>query len=178
MTEQVYLKDSYKKEFESTVTKVDGKDIILDKTIFYPSSGGQPGDIGALVVDGKEYQVISTKKSGPDIVHEVDAQGIKPGDTATSLIDWSRRYRFMRGHTACHILSFIVHEKTGALITGNQIAEDKCRIDFDLENFDKEQMNRFESKTNDIISEGVDVDTKFLPREEALQIPSVMKLKN
>ncbi|MFH1668877.1 MAG: alanyl-tRNA editing protein AlaX, partial [Candidatus Woesearchaeota archaeon] len=84
----------------------------------------------------------------------------------------------MRYHTACHILSTVVEKDTGSLITGNQITEDKSRIDFNMENFDKEQMNRFESKTNDIISEGVDVDTKFLPREEALQIPSVMKLKN
>ena len=177
MTELLYLDDSYKKEFDAKVTRVEGSNIILDRTAFYPASGGQPGDTGLLVVGGKEYKVIATKKS-PDVVHEVNEEGIKQGDNVTGLIDWARRYRFMRGHTACHVLSYVVNKKTGALITGNQIAEDKCRIDFDLENFDREQIGSFEKKTNELISEGIDVNTKFLPREEAFQIPSVLKLKN
>ena len=177
MTELLYLDDSYKKEFDAKVTRVEGSNIILDRTAFYPASGGQPGDTGLLVVGGKEYKVIATKKS-PDVLHEVNEEGIKQGDNVTGLIDWARRYRFMRGHTACHVLSYVVNKKTGALITGNQIAEDKCRIDFDLENFDREQIGSFEKKTNELISEGIDVNTKFLPREEAFQIPSVLKLKN
>ncbi|MBU2561267.1 MAG: alanyl-tRNA editing protein [Nanoarchaeota archaeon] len=178
MTDLTYLNDSYKKEFEAIVTKVEGRGITLDNTCFYPTSGGQPGDTGVLVAAGKEYKVVSAKKAGPDIIHEVDQDGIKEGDRVTGMVDWTRRYRFMRGHTACHVLSYVVNKETGALITGNQIAEDKCRIDFDLENFDREQIRSFEEKANRIISEGVEVSTKFLPREEAFQIPSVLKLKN
>lgn len=84
----------------------------------------------------------------------------------------------MRGHTACHILSYVVNKETGALITGNQIAEDKCRVDFDLDSFDRELIKSFEEKSNQIIRAAVDVDIKFLPREEAFQIPSVFKLRN
>lgn len=178
MTTLIYLEDSYKKEFDTTVAKAEGKNIILDKTIFYPTSGGQPGDTGVLVADGKEYRILNTRKAGQDIIHEVDQEGIKEKDQVTGLIDWARRYRFMRGHTACHVLSYVVNRETGALITGNQIAEDKCRIDFDLENFDREQISSFEKKANEIIAEGVDVNIKVLPREDAFQIPSVLKLKN
>ncbi len=178
MTDPVYLKDSYRKEFESTVTKVDGKDIVLDKTIFYPTSGGQPGDIGAIVVDGKEYRILATKKAGQDIIHEVDSEGIRIGDQATALIDWSRRYMLMRYHTACHILSTVVEKDTGSLITGNQIAEDKSRIDFNMENFDRDKIQEYEKKTNDMIAENLDVETRFLPKDEAFQIPGISKLKN
>ncbi|MBW2997407.1 alanyl-tRNA editing protein [Candidatus Woesearchaeota archaeon] len=178
MTTLIYLEDSYKKEFDAKVTKAEAKNIILDKTIFYPNSGGQPGDTGVLVINGKEYKVINTKKAGPETIHEVDQEGIKEGDQVTGLLDWARRYRFMRGHTACHVLSYIVNKETGALITGNQISEEKCRIDFDLENFDREQISSFEKKANAIIAEGVEVNIKVLPREEAFQIPSVLKLKN
>ncbi|MBW2966977.1 alanyl-tRNA editing protein [Candidatus Woesearchaeota archaeon] len=178
MTELLYLEDSYSKEFEATAVKVEGKEVWFDKTLFYPTSGGQPGDTGSLVVAGKEYKVLAVRKQGPDAVHEVDTAGIKAGDAVTGLIDWTRRYRFMRGHTACHVLSYAVHKNTGALITGNQIGEEKCRVDFDLENFDREQIKSFEAEANDIISSGAQVLTKFLPREEAFQIPEVLKLKN
>jgi misacylated tRNA(Ala) deacylase len=178
MTELTYLNDSYIQEFEANVTKVEGKNIFLDKTAFYPESGGQPGDTGVLVADGDEYKVLATKKAGPEVIHEVDQEGIKAGDKITGIIDWQKRHNFMRGHTACHVLCYVVNNETGALITGNQIAEDKCRIDFDLENFDREQIQSFENRTNEIINEGVDVTIDVLPREEAFQIPSVLKLKN
>lgn len=181
MTELIYHEDSYMKELECSVVGVDkdnSKKIILDKTIFYPTSGGQPADKGQLVVNGKSYNVINVKKVGNDIVHEVDSSGIEEGSNVTAMIDWSYRYKLMRGHSACHVLSYVVHQETGALITGNQIKEEKCRIDFDLEEFDREQIKQFEEKTNEIIKSGIPVRTKILPREEAFEIPSVLKLKN
>lgn len=178
MTEPLYLKYSYRKEFEAKVINIEGNNLILDRTAFYPTSGGQPGDTGVLVADGKEYKVINTRKAGPDIIHELDHEGMKEGDSVTGILDWSRRYRFMRGHTACHVLSYVVNKETGALITGNQISDDKCRIDFDLANFDREQIKSFEKKANKIIEENTYVTMKFLPRDEAFQIPEVMKLKN
>jgi misacylated tRNA(Ala) deacylase len=178
MTSLIYLDDSYMKEFEAEVTKVEGRCIQLDQTCFYPLSGGQPGDTGIIVANGKEYNVVATTKKGPDVIHEVDQEGIKQGDNITGLIDWTRRHYLMRSHTACHILCLVVHKETGALITGNQIYEDKCRIDFNIEEFDRELIQSFEKKANDIISQGVDVVTKTLPKEEAFQIPDVLKLKD
>jgi misacylated tRNA(Ala) deacylase len=178
MTSLIYLDDSYMKEFEAEVTDADGRLIQLDKTCFYPLSGGQPGDTGVIVANGKEYKVVATTKKGSDVIHEVDQEGIRQGDNITGLIDWTRRYHLMRSHTACHILCLVVHKETGALITGNQIYEDKCRIDFNIEEFDRELIQSFEKKANDIISQGVDVVTKTLPKEEAFQIPDVLKLKD
>ncbi len=178
MTKLVYMEDGYQKEFEAKVTKVDRKNIFLDQTCFYPLSGGQPGDTGVIVADGKEYKVLNTIKKGPDVIHEVDQEGIKEGDNITGMIDWAKRYHNMRSHSACHLLCHVVESETGALITGNQIKEDGCRIDFDIADFDRDLIQSFEKKTNELIAENITINTKMLPREEAFDIPSVCKLKN
>lgn len=178
MTEMLYLKDSYAKQFEAKVLKVEGRSVVLDKTLFYPQGGGQPSDTGVLVCEGKEYNVVHASKRDGEVVHEVDKEGMKEGEKVTGMIDWARRYRFMKAHTASHLLSYVVHDATGALITGNQITEEKCRIDFNLENFDREQIKSFEEKTNELIKQGAEVEVKELPREEAFKIPAVLKLKN
>ncbi|MBT7902878.1 alanyl-tRNA editing protein [Candidatus Woesearchaeota archaeon] len=193
MTELLYLKDSYAKEFEATIVSVEGKFIILDKTLFYPQSGGQPTDIGTIKLleavedcdcestDGAtDIRVVFAKKMGGNVSHELETEdhGLKQGDLIKGIIDWDTRYLHMRYHTACHLLSTIVHNATGALITGNQIGVLKSRVDFDLENFDREQIKSYEEKTNELITRELDVKCRELPREEAFQIPSVLKLKN
>jgi misacylated tRNA(Ala) deacylase len=178
MTELLYQQDSYVKEFDASVTKAESKLIFLDKTHFYPTSGGQPGDSGTMISAGREYRVLSAKKVGGDVAHEVDSEGLKAGDNVHCRLDWEKRYKHMRGHTACHILSHVVNKATGALITGNQIAEDKCRVDFDLENFDREQIKEFEKEANQTIAAAAPVMTSMMPREEAFKIPSVLKLRN
>ncbi len=175
MAEALYMSDCYLKEFEAKVVSAIGKEVELDKTCFYPSSGGQPGDTGKII--GKEeYKVLSVKKDKGRIIHEVDKEWLKAGDKVKGVVDWDRRYLFMRYHTASHIIAGVVNHRTGAEITGNQIAEDKARIDFNLENFDREQIKEFEEEANRIISEGHEVTIRFLPREEAMQIPAIVKL--
>lgn len=177
MTKQLYLEDCYLREFEATVAKVEGNKIVLDETAFYPESGGQLTDKGKLAKDSEEFNVIMVKKIGQDIIHRVDKEGLKIGDKIKGIIDWDRRYRFMRYHTACHVLSAIVNKETGAKITGNQIKEDEARIDFNLETFDREKLKSYEAKANEIIAKGLPVNLKFLPREEAFKIPALVKLK-
>jgi misacylated tRNA(Ala) deacylase len=178
MTEALYLEDSYLKEFTATITKVgDGKFIVLDKTAFYPSSGGQPEDHGTLTTEtGEIYKIIFAKKFGQDISHEVDKQGLKEGDIVTGKLDWDRRYRLMKMHTASHIISAIFNKAAGAKITGNQLGLDKSRIDFNIEDFDRELFHKFISTANKAISQNIDIETSFLPREEAMKIPGVVKL--
>ncbi len=176
--EALYMKDCYLKEFEATVKTVsEGKYITLDKTAFYPNSGGQPCDTGKLIKDTKEYPVVYAGKFGGRISHEVTEPGLKEGDKVKGIIDWQRRHLFMRYHTACHILSAIIHNDTGAQITGNQIGEDKTRIDFSLESFDREKISSYEAKANEIIEKQLPVTIKFMKREEAFKIPSIVKLK-
>jgi len=94
------------------------------------------------------------------------------------VINWNRRYLFMKYHTACHILSAIIYNETGAQVSGNQIGEDKTRVDFSLEDFDRDKISSYEEKVNRIIDRKLQVSIDILPRDEALRIPSVVKLKD
>ena len=177
MMETLYMQDPYIQEFEATVESVkDDKYIVLDKTAFYPNAGGQPFDTGVLIKDYEAYPVIFVGKFGDVISHEIGKLGLKVGDKIKGKINWQRRYLFMRYHTAAHILSTVIHNETGGAITGNQIAEDKTRIDFDLEQFDREKLKGYEEKANHIIALNLPVTLRFLPRDEAMKIPSVVKL--
>lgn len=178
MTEMLYLDDSYAKEFEATVVKADGKFIVLDKTLFYPQGGGQPSDEGTLSCDGKDYKVVFAKKMGDDVSHEVNQEGLREGDKVKGKLDWDRRYLLMRGHTAAHVVSGIFHKEAGALISGNQIGTDKVRIDFTLEDFDKEKIVDYIQKSNELIATDLKVTASYMPMEEAKKDPGLFKLAN
>lgn len=178
MTEEIYLEDSYAQKFESKVKEVNGRFIVLDRTAFYPQGGGQPSDKGTLKSqDGELYEVNFVNKMGNKIMHEVDKEGLNEGQIVHGEIDWNRRHRFMRYHTAAHILSAIVHKNTNALITGNQISETKARIDFNLENFDREKIDDYINEANHIIDKHLPVNVELMSREKAFEIPSIVKLK-
>jgi misacylated tRNA(Ala) deacylase len=176
--EALYLKDSYMKECDATVVDVrDGKYVVLDQTVFYPSSGGQPHDTGRLVrSDGSEFSVLFVKKTEGRISHEVSPVGLNVGDKVHCILDWERRYKLMRSHTAAHLLASVFHSDLGALITGNQLDLDKTRFDFDLENFDRGRMEACIAKTNELAKKGMNVRSYELPRDEAMKIPGVVKL--
>ncbi|MDD4878532.1 MAG: alanyl-tRNA editing protein AlaXM [Candidatus Nanoarchaeia archaeon] len=176
MTEQIWLKECYTKEFEAEVEEVLGKYVMLNRTAFYPESGGQPTDKGTMECEGSTYSVLFVNKVGTDIRHEVDREGLKKGDKVKCKIEWERRHIFMRYHTAAHILSGVINQKTGALITGNQISEDKARLDFSLEKFDQEIMSDFIKEANQVISKQLPVHIHFMAREEAFKIPAIVKL--
>lgn len=183
MTEALYMEDSYLREFEAKVVSVTkGGDnkffVVLDRTAFYPNSGGQPHDTGKMVKDGAEYPVVYVGKFSGEISHEVSKEGLKEGDTVKGIIDWERRYALMRMHTAAHIISEVFHKNSGALITGNQLGLDKSRIDFSLENFDREKISEYFQEANEIISKDLKIKTYFLPREEAMKIENITKLAN
>lgn len=171
------MTDSYLKEFEAEVVSVkDGKYIVLDKTAFYPDSGGQPHDTGMLAKAEKEFRVIFVGKFDGKISHEVDTEGLKTGDMVKGRIDWERRYMLMRMHTAAHILCEMVHRKSRALITGNQLGTDKSRIDFSLEDFDKELIAECITEANKITDMGLPVKVYFMPKEQAMKIENISKL--
>ena len=180
----LYMDDNYLKEFEAVVESIkDGKYVVLSQTAFYPSSGGQPNDAGAMVreSDKTEFKVVFVGKFDGAISHEVqnpEGAELKKGDRVKCTIDWDRRYKFMRSHTACHVLSAIFHNESGALITGNQIDLEKCRIDFSLENFDREKISEYISKANEALKRNLQIEISSMPREEALKIPSIVKLAN
>ncbi len=177
MTELLYLHDSYVREFTAVVVGVEGLDITLDVTAFYPSSGGQPCDTGIIhIIDGDaSFRVVDVKKKDWQILHRTETDGLSPGDRVACGIDWMRRYTLMRMHTAAHILS-AVFNRDGTLITGNQLNVDKSRVDFNMENLDREKINRYVDIANGIIARGIPVETEFMKREDAMKIPGVVKL--
>ncbi|MBI2652964.1 alanyl-tRNA editing protein [Candidatus Woesearchaeota archaeon] len=177
MENALYMNDSYLKEFEATVESVkDDKFVVLDKTAFYPSGGGQPHDTGVMICNGEEYPVVYVGKFSGKISHEVSKSGLEVGGKVIGRINWERRYKFMRMHTAAHLLISIFNKESNVLITGNQIDEDKTRIDFNMENFDREKIMEYIKTANNIIKQDLHVKTYYLPREEAMKIPGVVKL--
>jgi Ser-tRNA(Ala) deacylase AlaX len=135
MTELLYMRDCYLREFDAIVVFIDGNNIELDRTAFYPTGGGQPNDTGRIIFDGQEFFVKNVFKKNGKVFHEVDRVGLEVGNKIHGIIDWERRYRLMRMHTAAHVISEIINRETGALITGNQLDVEKSRIDYNLGKF-------------------------------------------
>jgi len=176
MTEVLYFLDCYLREFEATVEKVtDDKYVVLDRTAFYPESGGQPSDTGKFVreSDGAEFEVVYVGKFNGDISHEIvpagenAASGLKVGDRVKGIIDWDRRYRHMRMHTATHVMANVIEKEAGAQITGNQLGLDQSRVDFSLEAFDRDKFAEYEKIANKVIAENHPVNLYLVSRREA-----------
>lgn len=174
--EELYLKDSYQKEFTAKVISVEGSFVYLNQTCFYPNSGGQLNDIGSLYKGKEEFNVLFTTKMSGKIAHQIDKQGLKINDEAKGYINWQRRYTLMRMHTAAHVLSAIFAKEANALITGNQLDMEKSRIDFDLENFDRERINDYFNKANELIQKDLKVKVYEMSREEVGKNPEMVKL--
>jgi len=181
MTKKLFLNDSYLKECESIVTKVsDGKFVVLDKTIFYGQSGGQPSDTGKLVKENEEeIKVVFAKGFGEEISHQIEPENsLKEGEKVKSVLDWEQREKYMKMHTSAHILAGVINKEIGALITGNQLGLEESRMDFNVPEFDKELLKSFEEKSNEIIEQGLEISISYEDREKALARPELFRLKD
>jgi len=177
MVKELFLVDSYLKEVRATVISVkDGKYVTLDRTIFYAKGGGQPHDTGRIIRQGEVFDVVFVGKFSGEISHEVDRVGLQPGDDVFCFLNWDRRYKLMRSHTAAHVLAALLNKGTGALITGNQLEENYVRFDFSLEKFDRTILEEYLVRANELFEEDIEVKWYELPREEALKIPGVVKM--
>jgi Ser-tRNA(Ala) deacylase AlaX len=175
VTRRLFWEDMYAKEFDAKVVTLSGARVVLDQTAFNPRGGGLVSDVGTL--DGK--RVLEVVKEGEEIYHVLEApDAVAAGKQVHGVLDWERRYRIMKMHTAAHILSSVVNTETGALITGNQISPDESRVDFDLESFDRSKMSYYIDKVNEAVARELEVRTFFMKREEALATPGFVKLAN
>ena len=175
MTEEVFRRDAYARSCESRVTAVDDAGVRLDRTVFYPLGGGQPGDSGAIVLDGgATLRIVDTRKGAADgeIVHvpegPVDA-GIV-GSRVVARIDWERRHRLMRMHTCLHLLCSLVP----APVTGGSIRDGSGRLDFDLpeSTLDKEDLT---TRLNRLVAEDHPVTPRWIGEEELDANPSLVR---
>ena len=132
MVKELFRQDAYLKEAEATVTALDERGVRLDRSIFYPTGGGQPGDTGSLRWDGSEARIVdAVKADGADVLHVLAPDAPRPavGTKLHSTLDWDRRLLHMRMHTALHVMSAVIKGN----VTGGQVGADKSRLDFNLE---------------------------------------------
>lgn len=180
MVRLLYQEDSYLKEFNARVIRVDGNKVFLDQTAFHPRpSGGLDADTGYLIVNGQKIRVIDCIEENGDVAHIVENGSVfEPGLEVRGVIDWERRYRMMRLHTASHIIAAILYKKHGALVTGGHITPEMARDDFDLSMVAdwKAAIREAIEEANQIITKCLEVKVYWLPREEALKIPGIVKL--
>lgn len=175
---ELYFQDSYMKEFTSKVISLGPNFIELEKTAFYPTGGGQPCDTGKILFGKKESKVVEVVKSNGKILHFLNGELPELGAEVTGFIDWGKRYMLMRMHTAAHILCAIFFKKANALITGNQLGIEKSRIDFGLENFNRELMEHLFAEANEIVNKALEVKSYFISRQRAMKNPEFFKLAN
>lgn len=178
MTDKLFLKDAYLREIEAVlVSKVDSN-LVFDRTVFYPTGGGQPCDTGTVFFHDQKASVSAVSKNGDDVLHVLAEQSpIEIGETAKLSIDWDRRYSHMRHHTAIHIMDAVVHRKAGefGLITGSQIYEDRARVDFDFPEFSRDVAEKIVEEANAVIAEDHRIIIRDLPQAEALSIPGLAR---
>ena len=179
MTELLYQTDSNLREFTATVTAKDTEQnaLVLDRTAFYPGGGGQPGDTGRFTADGQMWLVKKVKKTGSDVWHLVEGDPPSAGLMVTGAIDWERRYKLMRVHTALHILCGVIWRDYGAPVTGGNMEPGRARMDFEFERMQKELVAEIEAKINLEVEAAHPVRVAILPREKAFEIPDLIRTK-
>jgi misacylated tRNA(Ala) deacylase len=181
MTELLYQTDSYVREFTAQVSAIDDGALVLDRTAFYPGGGGQPADRGILRWDGQDYLLSKVKTAADRVRHWVqlnETQALPPAGTEVQgVLDWDHRHQLMRTHTALHILCGVIWRDYGAQVTGGNMQPLRARMDFELEHMSAGFASEVESKINAEVAAARDVGVRILPREEAFQIPDLIRTK-
>ena len=176
-TTLLFQTDSYGKQFSAHVLALQDGALILDQTAFYPGGGGQPADGGFMRWRGQELPLRKIEKKGESVVHYCDGGEPQPGDEIEGVLDWERRYALMRTHTALHILCGVIWRDFGAQVTGGNMEPLKGRLDFELENLTADFAKQVETKLNHEIAAARDIRVRILPRDEAFQIPDLIRTK-
>ena len=183
--EQLAYTDAYARSIEARVIAVESGDLltlVLDRTVFYPGGGGQPSDRGLILrtSDGRSWTVRGTRKSGGEVVHELepgDGDPPAPGEVVRVDLDWARRLALMRTHTALHALCGVVWRDYGALVTGGNMEPGSGRMDFEFERMSGDLVDAIEATVNTELAAEHDVRVNVLPRADAFAIPDLIRTK-
>ncbi len=178
-TKPLYLYDSYLREFEAKVQNVTERQVILDQTAFHPLTGGVAHDMGYLAKGNMKYKVVKVEinRETKEIVHILEEEAaFNQGSLVKGILDWERRYRLMRLHTAAHLVAAVMYRDHDALITGGQVDYKYAKLDFNLPTTSREIFEAAVEKANEEASKKVSLKIYFLTREEALKMPGIVKL--
>ncbi len=177
-TEELAAHDSYLATAEGRVVEVVEGGVVLDRTPFYARGGGQPGDRGVIKWHEGETQVTDTFRRGGKVIHVVPEPGmLDPGTPIQSAIDWARRHKIMRTHTALHALSGVVWRDFGAKVTGGDMKEGTARMDFELEGISREFGQEVERRLNAELIKGYPAEVLWMARSDALCDPDLIRTK-
>ena len=176
-TRSLYQSDSYLRAFDATVLAVEGANVGLDVTAFYPGGGGQPCDLGTLKSDAATWAVSKVRREGSAIWHQVEGDPPAVGTVVRGELDWERRYALMRTHTALHVLCGVVWRDYGAKVTGGNMEPLRARMDFEFETLRAELVHEIEERINAEVAAARAVRVSFLPREEADRHPDLIRTK-
>ena len=181
MTRLLYQTDSYLKSFEARVSALDAENrgVALDQSAFYPGGGGQPADSGSLTIAGFTYPVKRAKKAGDEVFHFLEGDSPLPevGAAVLGQVEWERRYKLMRTHTALHILCGVVFRDYGASVTGGDMDPLEGRMDFEFETMHHELVDQIQLAVNQEIANARAIRVAILPRDEAFKIPDLIRTK-
>ena len=186
MTERIYSTDAYAHEVEATVVEVDDERgaVLLDRTVFYPGGGGQPADRGALWVGEDRLAVEKVATDAKGVWHVLgggDGTGLRVSTVGTTVrgeLDWDRRLRLMRTHTAMHALCGVVWDRFESPVTGGNMEPGEGRLDFEIADWDRERdLQPIEDELNRQLAAQRPVEISFLPREQADEDPSLIRTK-
>lgn len=174
-TELLFLRDAYLRSFDATVVAVDdvGLRVALDRTAFYATGGGQPHDTGEL----GGFEVASVKKEGDLVWHDVQSDSLDVGDTVHGEIDWDRRHRLMRTHTALHVLCGVIWNEYGKAVTGGNMEPLSARMDFEFDPLPEGFGEAIERRVNEELAADRPIEVSFLPRDAALSDADLIRTK-
>jgi len=173
------MDDSYLRRCDTTVRGIQGNRVTFESTVLHPLSGGVANDLGNVTCQGIMYDVIDVgeDRGTGDVIHVLSqTPSFQVGDAVEIALDWERRYALMKLHTAAHILSSIMYNEHGALITGGHIDPDVAKDDYNIEKADKHLFEGVIDEVNAVASEAIEVRAYYLPRDRAFEIPGIVKL--
>jgi misacylated tRNA(Ala) deacylase len=179
MTDRIYSTDQYAREVGAQIMDVDRDDgrVLLDRTVFYPGGGGQPHDLGELVIGDDRLSVVRVAEDARGVWHWLEGGLPTAGTAVHGQVDWDRRYRLMRTHTAMHALCGVVWARYASPVTGGNMEPGVGRLDFELPDWDPDDKATIEEELNAQLAAARPVKVSFLPREEADQDPSLIRTK-
>lgn len=176
MTAELFLEDSYLKELDTNIIEISENKVVLEKSIFYPTGGGQEHDTGILFQNGQRFEVYDVKREQGKIIHYVKETAVLEIGKVTAKIDWERRKGLMRHHSLLHIIGAVVYKKYGSLSTGNKIYPDRARIDFnELGELNEEEVKYIVEESNRIIRENHPIIYRYVSRKEAEESDGLIK---
>ena len=178
MAELLFHADSYLRDFDAVVRSAEGDRIALDRTAFYPTGGGQPHDVGWLLVEGVPHApVTEVRREGAHVWHTAPGHALRPGARVRGEIEWERRHRLMRTHTALHVLCGVIWRDYRAPVTGSQMEPLRARMDFELEGMRADFVHAVERAVAAEITAGRRIEVRSLPRMEAERVPDLVRTK-